>query len=60
MKYLAAVLLFFIAAHHSFAGQTQLSRLGDWEIVVADDATASEQYAATEFQTLYQQWTGVE
>jgi len=33
--------------------------MNDWSIVVAGDATASERYAAEEFQSLFRQLTGV-
>ena len=43
------------------AGTTvPLDALKTWTIVVAPDATPSEQYAAEEFRTLFQQAMGVE
>ena len=37
-----------------------LAKMDGWDIVVSPDATASEAYAATEFQQLYKQASGVE
>ena len=36
-----------------------LARLNDWDIVVADDAIASEIYAAEEFQEFFRQASGM-
>ena len=40
-------------------GGVDLARLNGWDIVVADDAIASEIYAAEEFQELFRQASGV-
>ncbi len=41
------------------AGDVKVKELTGWTIVVADDAIASEKYAATEFQSLFDRTVGV-
>ena len=46
------------ASANTSAG-VDLAQLKGWDIVVADDAIASEKYAAEEFQEFFKQATGV-
>ena len=48
-----------IAAMHNTAEGLDLARLSGWDIVVADDAIASEIYAAEEFQEFFRQASDV-
>lgn len=57
-KNLAATLLAF-AVLPCMAAEIAVSQMGDWTIVVAADASPSERYAAGEFQSLFQQLTGL-
>lgn len=42
------------------AGEIRFEKMKDWSIVVTGDATASERYAAQEFQSLFRELTGFE
>lgn len=42
------------------AGVIDVREMQGWTVVVADDAIASEKYAASEFQSLFKQATGIE
>ncbi len=44
---------------HSTGGDLAISTIKDWRVTVSDDATASEQYAAEEFQKWFNQATGL-
>ena len=44
---------------HATGGDLAISTLQDWHITVSDDATASERYAAEEFQNGFNQATGL-
>ena len=44
---------------HATGGDLAISRIQDWNITVSDDATASERYAAEEFQSWFNQATGL-
>ena len=44
---------------HPTGGDLAISTIQDWRITVSDDATASEQYAAEEFQNWFNQATGL-
>ncbi|MCC6795716.1 MAG: DUF4838 domain-containing protein [Candidatus Hydrogenedentes bacterium] len=60
MRILACVWVLLLGAAAAMAdeGAVRLDALGGWSIVVADDATPSERYAAAEFQSLLGQLTG--
>ena len=58
-----AVLVTFGVATGAAAAEgagVDLSRLADWDIVVARDASPSEAYAAEEFRSIFAQATGIE
>lgn len=42
---------------HATGGDLTVSAIGDWRITVSDDATASERYAAEEFQNWFNEAT---
>ena len=44
---------------HATGGDLAISAIQDWHITVSDDATASERYAAEEFQNWFNQATGL-
>ncbi|HPC16794.1 MAG TPA: DUF4838 domain-containing protein [Candidatus Hydrogenedentes bacterium] len=49
-----------LACHAAAASGIAPDSMNGWAIVVADDAIASEKYAASEFQSLFRQATGIE
>lgn len=58
MKLASAVSLLVLVATPLQAAPIAPPKMTGWSIVVADDSTLSERYAAEEFQTLFQQLTG--
>ncbi|MCK4283795.1 MAG: hypothetical protein KAX44_05725, partial [Candidatus Brocadiae bacterium] len=55
----AVLLLAFCPAARGAAAGVDLAALEDWDIVVAEDALPSEQYAAEELQTHFQLAAGL-
>ncbi|MEW6236896.1 MAG: DUF4838 domain-containing protein [Candidatus Omnitrophota bacterium] len=61
MRALAGIFAVLFSYAASVGAETlDLSQMGGWTIVVADDALASEQYAAQEFQSLFKQAADIE
>lgn len=60
MRSLSALLICTVMVGPTMADDTlPVRNLADWTIVVADDATASEKYAAEQFRSLFEQATGI-
>ncbi len=60
MKCRILACLVVMATGTSYASEINFEKMKAWSVVVAGDATASERYAAEEFQSLFRQLTGLD